>query len=200
MPIGPDEWERSEAAGEDLPELPYRLVSHKECKCCAHETVHEVDELFLRKLMSGQEAAANLGVSPAYYSIHINRDVMRPVKEIMSSSPVIKNAVKTTLDVVQRMRNALELYMDRLETLLAQDIEQRTEFRIKALSSEVRAWSELLLKLEGQLQDSPLIVIQNMEVKFQKVIETVMAEASPELKRKLIPLLAEASVDTAEHM
>ncbi len=200
MPIGPDEWERGEVGGEDLPELPYKLVSHKQCKCCAHEDIHDIDELFLRELMSGQEAAATLGVSPAYYSIHINRDVMRPVKEIVSNSPVVKKAVRTTLDVVQRMRNALELYMTRLEKLLEQDIEQRTEFRIKALSSEVRAWSVLLLQLEGQLQDSPLIIIQNMEVKFQKVIETVMAEATPELKRKLIPLLAEASVDPGDHM
>ncbi len=44
MPIGPDEWERGEKGGVDLPELPYRLVSHKECKCCAHEDINVVDE------------------------------------------------------------------------------------------------------------------------------------------------------------
>ncbi|GAF71712.1 unnamed protein product, partial [marine sediment metagenome] len=174
MPIGPDEWEAGDIAGGPLPELPYKLVTHKECKCCAHKDVQEIDEAFLRDFISGQEAAERLGVSPAYYSTHINRDILRPAKEIVANSPVVKNVVNDTLGIVTRMRNSLNRYMDRLDLLLDQGITERTEFRIKAISSEVRAWSELLLKLEGQLQDSPLIVIQNMEVRFQKVIETVM--------------------------
>lgn len=199
MPIGPDEWERGDTAVDELPALSYKLVTHKECRCCAHEDIVELDELFLRDLISGQEVADTIGVSPAYYSIHINRDVLRPAKEEIAKSPVVQGAVQDTLSIVQRMRTSLNLYMNRLELLIVEPLDQRTEFRIKALSSEVRAWAQLLLTLEGQLNDSPLIVIQNMEVNFQKIIETVMAEASPTLQRKLIPLIGDR-VDLKKYM
>ena len=190
MPIGPDEWERGEVAQPIEPDLPYRLKTFKECKCCVHPDCVMVNEAFMRNEMSGEEAAAKLGVSPAYFSIHINRDVVRPIKEQVVMNPIVHSAVNDTLGMVTRMRGSLGVFMDRLDILLAADIDAKTEFRIKAISSEIRGWVELMLKLEGQLSDSPMIVIQDMKMEFNQVMEVIMSEASPEFKRRLIPMIA----------
>lgn len=194
IPISDAEFVRGSITSEEptLSDLEYRLnPSGNDCKCCVHEDVDEVDRLFMTKAISGQEAAKRLGVSPAYYSIHIHRDVQRVVKEEVASSPIVQDAVLSTIDKVGELGTIFSSLVDRAKLLLKEPIDKKAEFRIKAIASEARAYATLLLQVEGELKDSPLIVINNMNVQFNRVVELVMEEASPSLKRKLSGMLKE---------
>lgn len=196
MPIGGDEWEAGTIAGATQPELEYRLnPSTNDCKCCVNPLCEEVDEAFIRHEISGQEAAKRLEVSPAYYSIHIHRDVQRIVKEEVAKSPVVQNAIKGTIDKVGELASIFSALVDRAKLLLLEPLDAKAEFRIKAIASEARAYGRFLMEVEGELKDSPLIVINNMTLQFNRVIELIMTEASPSLKQKLSIALKEMDLD-----
>jgi len=173
VPIEAELFDRNIASEEEsLPsDLEYRLnPSDNDCKCCVHPDIEEVDEQFLTKHISGQKAAERLGVSPAYYSIHIHRDVQRPIKENVAKSPVVRDAVITTINKVGELGSIFTGLVDRAKLLLNLELDSKAEFRIKAIASEARAYAELLLKVEGQLKDSPLVVINNLNLQFNALI------------------------------
>lgn len=178
------------------PDLEYRLkATVGDCKCCVHPDVKDVDRLFMTREISGQEAAKRLGVSPTYYSIHIHRDVQRVVKEEVASSPLVQDAVRSTIDKVGELAKIFELLVNRAQLLMQAPLNAKAEFRIKAIASEARAYCEFLMRVDGELKDSPLIVINNMNMQFNQVIELVMEEATPTLKRKLTGMLKEMDLE-----
>jgi len=188
MPIGGDEYTAGVIATNIAPKpaLEYRLnPSNNDCKCCVNPLCEEVDEAFIRSEISGIMAAERLGVSPAYYSIHIHRDVQRAVKEEVAKSPVVQGAIRGTIDKVGELASIFSALVDRANLLLQEPLDAKAEFRIKAIASEARAYGRFLMEVEGELKDSPLIVINNMTLQFNKVIELIMTEASPSLKQKL---------------
>jgi len=198
MPISPEAFERGVTGSEKttIEDLKYRLKpTVGDCKCCVHPDIEEVDRLFMTKEISGQEAAKRLGVSPTYYSIHIHRDVQRVVKEDVASSPIVQDAIRSTIDKVGELAKIFVALVDRAQLLLKAPLDAKAEFRIKAIASEARAYGEFLMKVEGELKDSPLIVINNLNLQFQKVIELVMEEAPPSLKRKLSVMLSDLNLD-----
>ena len=198
MPISGEAFDRGVTGVEEPvdPNLEYRLnPSNGDCKCCVHSDVEEVDRAFMTKKISGQEAAKRLGVSPAYYSIHIHRDVQRVVKEEVASSPLVQDAIHSTINKVGELAKIFSLLVHRAQQLMKQPLDAKAEFRIKAIASEARAYCEFLMKVDGELKDSPLIVINNMNVQFQKVVEVVMEEANPSLKRKLTGMLKEMNLE-----
>lgn len=185
--------------GKEVPRidpLSYKLnPSTNNCKCCVHPDIEEVDRLFLTDEISGKEAAERLEVSPTYYSIHIHRDVQRIVKEEVTKSPVVQDAIQATIDKVSELRDIFALLVDRAKLLLNAPLDAKAEFRIKAIASEARAYGEFLMKVEGELKDSPLIVINQLNVQFQRVIELVMEEAPMSLKKKLAEQLKEMNLN-----
>lgn len=198
MPIKGEAFERGVTGLEEVAPsgLDYRLnPSSGDCKCCVHEDIEEVDRMFMLKQLSGKDAAERLGVSPAYYSIHIHRDVQRVVKEEVASSPIVQDAVRSTIDKVGELAVIFGALVERAQILLRQPLDAKAEFRIKAIASEARAYAELLLKVEGELKDSPLIVINNLNYQFKQVIELVMEEAPTGLKRKLSGMLKEMNLE-----
>lgn len=198
MPIDGECYERGVTGMEEVAplDLEYRLnPSSRDCKCCVHPDIEEVDRLFMLKQLSGKDAAERLGVSPAYYSIHIHRDVQRVVKEEVARSPIVQDAVRTTISKVSELGTIFCALVDRAKALLEQPLDAKAEFRIKAIASEARAYGEFLLKVEGQLKDSPLIVINNLNFQFKQVIELIMEEAPIGLKRKLSGMLKEMDLE-----
>ena len=196
MPIGDDEWNAGTIKDindkQDKKETPrYNLAVDYNCRCCHHPNIEDIDRQFLNKEISGIEAAEMLDVSPNYYSIHITRDVRKPAATSIATQMTKALVVSTTLEQVMRMKNLLKLLVDRAEELFSEPMNIKNELRIKAIISEARSTAEFLLRAEGQLQDSPLIVIESMNVNFQKVIELVMAEADPKLKQKISMVLAD---------
>jgi hypothetical protein len=187
LPIPSEEFDRDRTLPE-APAIEFRLnPSNRDCKCCVHPDIEEVDRLFMRRELSGQEAARRLGVSPAYYSTHIHRDIQRPVKEQLS--PVVAETVQTTLSKVSELGKIFSALVERTNVLLRSPLDDKAEFRIKAIASEARAYGEFLLRFEGELKDSPLIVINQLNVQFRQVIEIIMAEAPTPLKQKIAALL-----------
>lgn len=198
MPISDGEFDRGVIVSEEstIPDLEYRLKpTVGDCKCCVHPDVEDVDRAFMTREISGQEAAKRLGVSPTYYSIHIHRDVQRVVKEEVASSPLVQDAVRSTIDKVGELATIFSALVNRAKLLMREPLDAKAEFRIKAIASEARAYCEFLMKVDGELKDSPLIVINNMNMQFNQVIELVMEEATPTLKRKLSGLLKEMDLE-----
>lgn len=191
LPIDSEEFDRDRTLPEE-PALEFRLnPSNHDCKCCNHPDINEVDRLFMRRELSGLEAAKQLGVSPAYYSIHINRDIQRPVKEQLS--PVVAETVQSAISQIGALGGIFSLLVNRANVLLNSPLDDKAEFRIKAIVSEARAYGEFLLRVEGQLKDSPLVVINQLNVQFKQVIEIIMAEAPTPLKQKIATLLREST-------
>lgn len=198
MPIDGEAFDRGVTGLEESTPsaLEYKLnPSSRDCKCCVHEEIEEVDRLFMTGQLSGKDAAERLGVSPAYYSIHIHRDVQRVVKEEVASSPIVQDAVRSTIDKVGELSEIFGALVTRAQHLLRQPLDAKAEFRIKAIASEARAYGEFLMKVEGELKDSPLIVINNLNYQFKQVVELVMEEAPIGLKRKLSGMLKEMDLN-----
>lgn len=197
LPIDAEEFDRDRTVPE-APELEYRLnPSNRDCKCCVHPDINEVDRLFMRRELSGLEAAQRLGVSPAYYSTHVHRDIQRPVKEQLS--PIVAETVQSAISQIGELGKIFSALVYRSNVLLRTPLDDKAEFRIKAIVSEARAYGEFLLRVEGQLKDSPLVVINQLNVQFRQVIEIIMAEAPTPLKQKIATLLKEAELNSLEN-
>jgi len=154
------------------------------CKVCRHPDFAKVDRLFLDKKITQAEAARRLDCSPAYYSTHINRDVRKKIIEEVT--PAASELIVKTVDKIHEFRDILDGLINRCKTLLNSPLEEGLEYRIKAMSTEVRGFGEFLMKLEGDLTSSPLIQINTMNVKYNQLVETVMGTLCPVCRAKLL--------------
>lgn len=173
--------------------LKYRY-NLKNCKVCKHPDCKEVDLLFLSKKINQEEAARRLDCTPAYYSVHINRDVQRHVNEAVA--PAVGDVITTTLAQIQRIKSKIfpEL-IKRCEALLALPLDEVAEGRISKINKEVRKTAEFLARLEGDLRDSPLVNINMMNIKFVKLIESVNETICPMCQQKLTEKLKKLGIE-----
>jgi len=171
--------------------LSYRL-NRRACKCCSHPDVKEVDLLFFQKKINQEEASRRLGCSSAYYSIHFTRDVQRPLAERVS--PVVEKVIIDVRDQVIRLREIFDKLLTRCEGLLEFPLEEVVEGRIKAIASEARQTAEFLCRLEGTLTNSPVIQINQLNIRYTKLIEIVMESLCPVCKSRLMKRLEEIEV------
>jgi len=168
--------------------LTYRLQRHS-CKCCAHPNVREVDLLFFAKKITQEEAAKRLECSSAYYSIHFTRDVQRPLAERVS--PAVEKVVVDVSTQVGRMKDIFGKLLTRCEALLEFPIEEAVEGRIRAIASEARQTAEFLCRLEGSLTNSPTIQINQLNIRYTKLVELVNGVLCPHCQSRLMAKLGE---------
>lgn len=174
--------------------LGYRLNRHK-CKCCEHKDVKEVDLLFFSKQITQEEAAKRLGCSGAYYSIHFTRDVQRPLAERVS--PVVEQTIVDVASQITHMKEIFKKLLIRCDGLLNMPLEESCEGRIRAIASEARMTAEFLCRLEGSLVDSPTIQINQLNIRYTKLVELVNGVLCPHCQAALMAKLNELGTKIA---
>jgi hypothetical protein len=171
-----------------MEQLGYRLT-RKSCKCCAHPDVKKVDLEFFEKKINQEEAARRLECTSAYYSVHFTRDVQRPMAERVS--PAVESVVISMNDQVPRMKAVFEKLLTRCESLLDLPLEEVVEGRIRSVASEARQTAEFLCRLEGTLQNSPTIQVNQLNVKYTQLVEMVNGVLCPHCQAALMSKLKE---------
>lgn len=152
-----------------------------------------MDLAFIKKDITQEEAARRLGVSPAYYSVHINRDIQRAIRE--NVTPAVAEATAGTLQQIEEVRGIFDKLITRAKDLLDLPMEEMPEGRIRAIASEVRQYAEFFSRLSGQLHDSPLIQINQLNIKYVKLVEVVNEILCPVCKAKLMERLGEKEIE-----
>jgi len=128
-----------------------------------------------------EEAAAKLGVSYSYFNKHYAHHI--PNEVAIAAMPMAQQLAKEEINTLQILENKLQKMSERLDHWLQTPISvPQVEAAIKMLSSEVRAYIEVIEKLHGNLQTSPLVQLNQINVEMQKIDRLVFEELCPSCK------------------
>jgi len=159
------------------------------CKLCNalrsnDPEVIAIHERVRKGAISQQEASGILKVSYAYFNKHFAHHIPNEIQ--VASMPYAKDLAIKEINSLEILQSKAETMIDRLGKWLATPIgDPHVEAAIKMLASEVRAWILVIEQLRGNLQTSPLIQLNQINIEMSKLETLVMEEMCPACKVRL---------------
>ena len=192
MPISPKEFERSEILST-TPNLPssvktFARKSLHRCIVCRSPDRAVYERNWYNKKTTLKVIALELRCSEQQVSEHMNYHVKQEVQRKVSSEFTDEMA-ETVVDSVGILKKFITKFDERLTNLFSQDLDPRMEQGLKAISSELRNYVQLLARLEGELQSVPLIQLNQISGEFNILKKFVLAKLCPKCRKKLVEQL-----------
>ena len=151
----------------------------RECKLCNDPKAQSIVAKVILGELDDYTAARMLGVSRQYLWHHIRNHVRRDER----SPPADEN-------IIRMLRSTL----NDLHTIVQMVMRNPGEWRlVPNLLRELRGIAETLAKLEGKLNEQPVVIIQQYNIIFNRLQNFLMNELCDECRRKAIEFLENIS-------
>jgi len=194
MPIGQETFETGELPSKQ-PILPkavevYARKTLSKCKLCSNPNRADYEKNWFNRTTTLKEVAKETGMSEDKVSEHMNLHVKFEVQHKVASDYTDELA-ELVVDKIGILRKHTLKLNTRLTDLLNEPRDPKWEQSIKAISSELRNYIRTLAQLEGELQQAPVIKLQQINVEYNTLKQLILTKLCPRCKKLLFKTLPE---------
>jgi hypothetical protein len=169
----------------------FRRRSLHRCILCRDPNRTEYEEQYFGREIAQKDIALKLHCSEEQVSEHFRFHIPNQVAEIVASKSVTDLAELVVDKLGLLKKHSLKLD-SMLETLYKTgEYDPATINSIKALVSELRNYIKDMALLEGELRAAPIFQLQQMNIQFNQLKQTILTKLPPEYQSVVVKALEE---------